>query len=434
MISNRSRSIHIKVRYIAFILLIPLLLSCGQKSSEKSNSYKIAANDSTYIVDIVAADYAYSMPSEIPSGWVTFRMQNKGNHEHHGIIGKFPDSLGYKKLNKMVIQSIGNENKFNQLQQLSVGQLGGPAGISPGGTAETTVQLEPGLYVFTCWLVAPDGKLHAEKGMQRAFKVTSEKSGATKPNGTIDITLSDYVIEIEDPIEAGDQIFNVNFQNSNNVYLAQLKEGQNFDELIKWMTKVQTPSEFTFLGGAENAPAGMKSTFKATLEPGRYALVTYGNSISGMAEAFTVPSTGSIQPSKDKTENSPVLIESTSGNPTLPNTLPVGHTPVTIKNTGTKGQQYLLYMLKKGATQEEFRTFFENAYVDQSVNPNEMENPAYLAWYKVIGPGQEQEFVFKVYPENYVLIGPLLPPPPVILDSSPWNRGAVHTIKGIPSK
>ncbi len=66
----------------------------------------MAENDSSYVVDIIAADYAFGMPSEIPSGWITFRMENMGMEEHLGVINKYPDSLGYEGIVGMTREAL----------------------------------------------------------------------------------------------------------------------------------------------------------------------------------------------------------------------------------------------------------------------------------------------------------------------------------------
>lgn len=422
------RSIHINV--LVILITSSFIFSCSNSSSKETGNSQTNSSerDSSYVVDVVAADYAYGMPGEIPSGWITFRMENKGKHEHNAIIHKFPDSLGYKNLNKMVIKSIGNDNSqlFNQLQQKRIGDWGGPAGISPNGIAETTVYLEPGLYVYTCWMVAPDGKTHAEKGMQRAFKVTNEKSGATKPEETINVTLSDYVIEIEDPIEAGEQIFNVHFQNSNNVYLVRLEEDQDFEELKKWMDKVQTPSTFTFLGGAEQGPVGNSSTFTATLKPGRYALVTYGYAATGMAQEFVVPEKGKTHVKTNKA-NSAVTVELLSDDIRMPSEIPVGLTPMVVKNSGSEVNQYIFYLLKPGYSANDFNEYFKKA-IDMTVSEAELSRPAYLSGYKVLEPGGEHSFKLNIQDKRYLIVGPLAPGIP---KPSEWNPDKIHTMRGV---
>ncbi len=257
------------------LLLIIFCLSCQEK--KKKDQVKLIdrelsekAESSPYIVEVTAFDYAFGMPTEIPSGWVTFRMKNMRQEVHHGIVYKYSDSVTYDGL----VSTIGEAFQEKELADPSndfnsevVTAMGGPAILSPGRTGETTVLLEPGVYALTCWMVAEDGEFHAMKGMTRPFVVTKENSGAEKPDGTVDITLEDVAINIQDPVGPGDHVFNVTFKTMDNVHLAKLEEGQKLEDLNQWMNKAQNPSPFTFLGGAEQAPVGTVNTFKATLEP-----------------------------------------------------------------------------------------------------------------------------------------------------------------------
>lgn len=424
--------------YFSILLITGFFISCSSNSSDDADHSQMGAKteqtakDSSYVVDIIAADFAYGMPTEIPSGWVTFRMENKGKHEHHGIIEKYPDSLGFDRLNKMTMQTMGQDDRtnLNRLRQFKINDFGGPAMLSPGNIGKTTVFLEPGLYVLTCWLETSDKKYHAEKGMRRTFRVTGDKSGATKPKETAGITVSDYFIQINDPIAAGEHTFNVDFQTQQNIHLAKLEQDQSFEVLKKWMEKTRTPSEFTFIGGAEQAPIGMNSTFSATLDPGRYALVTYGYANSGMATEFTIPSEEEayVPDNDNKVVNPIVNIEMGSGEMDLPKQIPAGLTSLVITNRESESKQYILYLLNEGKTVEEFATFFTEAFINNTINPDEVTWPGDVVGFKLLESGKKHQFKLKIMERDYVFVGPL---PTRMPKKSDWSTDLVQGMSGV---
>lgn len=405
----------------AILLLITFCISCKEGPTERSHEeLNLSAQEnnnsksSAYVVDVTAADYAFGMPTEVPSGWVTFRMKNMGQEEHNAIIHKYVDTLQYETLNSLFSEALEAEGMegFSAMFQLLDKDMGGPAILSPDHTGETTVFLEPGVYTFTCWMVAEDGDYHIQKGMNRPFIVTDEESGAEKPEGTVGITLSDLAIDIEDSIEAGDHIFDVKFDASHNVHLAKLGKDQKLEDLQEWMNKVQTPSSFIFLGGAEQAPVGISSTFKASLEPGRYAFVTYGYADSGMAEEVIIPAKGKASTVENEPVNPERRIVVGTERTVLPKDLPTGRTPLIIENPDESDYRYILSFIKDGYSKEDYVQFIQDA-VEQKIDPMQEERPFEDVWQGIVVAGEEKQINLEVQDKQYILTGPWLPDKPL---------------------
>lgn len=394
------------------LFFLGICMSCNNRGSRDRDAYADEGNnsetaaDSVYIVEVTAADYAFGMPTEIPSGWVTFRMKNMGQEVHNAVIQKYSDTLTYKALGELVGKAI---KKGQEYPPEAEKPMGGPAMLSPGLTGETTVFLEPGLYGMFCFMVAGDGEVHFSKGMARPFIVKDEESGADEPNGTIDVTVSDLAINIEDPIEAGDQVFDVHFRTAQNVHLAKLGEDQTLEDVKEWMVKITNPAPFTFIGGAEEAEVGQHSTFKATLEPGRYALATYYWAQSGMAEEIIIPENGAAEPITNEPVNPPVTIRITPEGVRIPQELNTGRTEVTLSAIGDKQGNFVLSRLKKGKSVQNFKKFTEDAYVYQRIDPTSVTPPFYDVWYGTLGSNEEVRLNLDIENATYVLTGPVPP-------------------------
>ncbi len=417
--------------FIYSLLIAAFSSACSQNSRTDKNAQAVQ-QDSSYVVDVIAADYAFGMPNEIPSGWVTFRMENMGMEEHLGIINKYPDSLGYEGVVRMTREALAQEgmNGFYPLLGLREKQYGGPAMLSPGLTGETTVHLEPGVYALNCWVVTEDGEYHMQRGMTRPFTVTDKSSGAEKPETTTDIAVSSFDITIKDPIAAGDHTFNVDFGNSHNVHLAKLEEDTDLEMLKEWMNSIRVPSPVTFLGGAEQGVEGTSSTFKATLEPGRYAFLTFGLAIHGMVEEIYVPESGAAPASTSaKPTNAAIQIESDVNDTILPETIQTGRTPIVVKNTGSVDYAINLFRMKEGKSAEDFKTYFEAVNVYRTAQREPGNAPYYsIPPPKVVPAGEQIELTLTIDESQYVIL-------PILMTGSleeAWRDGnIVHSMQGV---
>lgn len=437
---SKKQTILIFQRFSFFLILMITAISCNWNASEKRTSEKAEIhretanrpNDSSYVVDVVAADYAFGMPSEIPSGWVTFRMKNMGKEEHLGIVDKYPDSLGYKGLSTMISEALKQDGMEGFSPMLGLreepGQFGGPAMLSPGLTGETTVYLEPGLYAFTCWVKTSDGELHLQKGMIRPFVITNDRTGADKPKSTVNITMADFAIKVDDPVGKGEQVFNVKFEASHNIHMARLEPDQNIEDFKEWMNHITAPSPFKFIGGAEPAPEGMSSTFKATLEPGRYAFATFGRAIHGMVEEITIPENGVATVKGHGKVNEKIIIESDIENTTSPEKIPAGRTPIVVRNTGHEDFAFNFVKMKEGKSVEDFKKYFEGIYINKTTTAEEVTASFYRLGARVIPAGEEYSFILNIDEKEYVMF-------PFALSGSleaAWRDGRiVNSIQGV---
>ncbi|MGY5851381.1 hypothetical protein [Salegentibacter sp. F14] len=403
-----------------FLVCIGFLVSCnnsGKKNEEASITEEretgVETIDSAYIVDVMAMDYAFGMPKEIPSGWITLRMKNMGKEEHVAVVVKFKDSLSFSKVNRMFTKAIseGKLSSFEEVWDQMETNMGGPALLSPDHTGQTTVFLEPGLYALSCGVETADGEYHSQKGMLRVFKVTEKETNAKKPESTVDITLSNYAISTDRPIGTGEQVFNVKFKDfdGHDVHLARLKPDQDLEGLKIWMNNVQVPSPYEFLGGAEQVPAGGSSTFKANLEPGRYAFVSHYFAASGMAEEFEISEFKKAAPMVNEPVNPKVIIEADSNKVYFPEKVPSGRTSVEIINQGDQEYNFYFTSLKEGVKEEEYQKFIKDIYVNEEEMAEGQSFPDNFLFYESLKPGEKKEFNLEVYKRKYYLIGPLIP-------------------------
>jgi hypothetical protein len=243
----------------------------------------------------------------------------------------------------------------------------------------------------------------------------------------VDIAVSSFDIDIKDPVAAGDHIFNVEFKNSHNVHLAKVESDEDLENLKEWMNGVKVPSPVTFLGGAEQGVEGTSSTFKATLEPGRYAFVTYGLAIHGMVKEIHIPEFGAVPASTSGKSNKPAIqIEFDVDGMTLPENIDTGKTPIVIKNTGSEDYAFNFIKIKEGETVAAFKKYFEGVYVTQTVQSDESKAPYYRIFARMIPAGEQITVTLNMEQSEYVMF-------PLALTGSmeaAWRDGnIVHSLQ-----
>ena len=288
----------------------------GQAATEDLETAKTAASQS-YVVEYVARDYAFSGPTEIPSGWVTMRMANEGLEHHFIFLTLLPEGKTIEDYASDVGPAFGEA--WDALQAgtvdkaaagamigealpewyASAAPMGGPGLVAPGKKAQATMRLAPGNYVMECYVKTADGVFHIALGMALQLTVTAEDSGGQPPRADVDLTLFEDFMAVEGAPAAGRQTVAVNFDEhpafglGNDVHVVRLEEGTDLDEVIAWMDwmnidGLRAPSPATFVGGLHEMPAGYTAFFTVDLEPGRYAWIAESGAARGMVEEFTV--------------------------------------------------------------------------------------------------------------------------------------------------
>src|SRR5207244_365971 len=126
------------------------------------------------LITITATDYAFGVPDTIPAGLTTFRLVNQGRELHHANLVR----LGEGKTVADFQAGLAAAMKHHTPPPTWMGFAGGPNAVTLGDTGVATQTLEPGSYVFVCWIPSLDGVPHVMKGMLHPLLVTP---GAAAP-------------------------------------------------------------------------------------------------------------------------------------------------------------------------------------------------------------------------------------------------------------
>lgn len=251
------------------------------------------------VVTITAADYVFNVPDTIPAGLTTFRLVNQGKELHHASLIRLKDGKTVADF-----QSGLQAMKTQGPPPPWISFVGGPNAVTPGDTGLTTQTLEPGNYVFVCWIPTADGMPHIMKGMMRAMVVKAAPAAPTpaaaEPTAGFSITLSDYDFALSAPLTAGTHTIRVEngATQPHEVVITALPPGKSLQDFIAWEKggeKGPIPTG-KWLGGVVGMDPGGHAQFTATFAPGNYLLLCFwpdakdGKShiVHGMAKQITV--------------------------------------------------------------------------------------------------------------------------------------------------
>jgi hypothetical protein len=269
------------------------------------------------VVEVVAADYSFQVPAEIPSGWVTFNFRNDGAEHHFFLLSRLPAGKTFEDYRADVsvpFEEVWEELMAGTVDKAGAGQMlgrllpgwyasvqvmGGPGLLAPGRSVRTTERLEPGDYVMECYVKTADGTFHTALGMMRPLTVTSAASGGSPPAADIEIALSNSEIAVQGAVTPGHHTVAVNFLEhpefglGNDVHLVRLDDETSLDDVIPWMdwmnlNGLRAPAPAEFLGGTQEMPVGYTAYFTVDLQPGRYAWIAESGAARGLVKEFTV--------------------------------------------------------------------------------------------------------------------------------------------------
>jgi len=289
--------------FILFILVSFISCKNDQKENKLINTNTVEEADN--MIEVTTNVMDFQIPSQLKSGWTTFKYNNKSEETHFFIFEKMPEGVTIENYNKELVPPF--KAAFNHLLNNNVEdamkefekvpawwndvEMGGGVGlISPKSTAESTIYMHPGTYVMECYVRMPNGMPHAFYGMLKEIVVTEEKGENKEPSSEHEISISsEQGIIFQDSIKTGEYQFAVRFKDQkqyetllgHDVNLVRLDEISQLDTLGNWINasnikafRTPVPTGLNFLGGVEDLEAGETGYFKTKLERGNYVLIS----------------------------------------------------------------------------------------------------------------------------------------------------------------
>ncbi|TVP58698.1 MAG: hypothetical protein EA351_03170 [Gemmatimonadales bacterium] len=302
------------LQLIAFLGLVPLMILLAAVQTPAA-AQDVAAS-AVSVVEVEAEDYAFRMPGEIPSGWTTFELANRGDEHHFMLIARLPDGMAYDDYVTDVVMPfnerwydlrdgrIDSDDVMPLLTEdlpewfWNVEFMGGPGYLAPGLSGTATMNLEPGTYIVECYMRTADGEMHSMEGMLDPLIVTDEPSIEEIPAANMRVELSEAGMSVDGYLEQGTNTFEVHWMDhpdgtfGHDVHIMRLEDSTP-EEVVEWLNFLNTdalaePAPGTFVGGINMMPAGSTGYFTADLEPGQYLLVSVYTGAMGVLTEVTV--------------------------------------------------------------------------------------------------------------------------------------------------
>ena len=228
------------------------------------------------VVTVHAADFAYQIPDQIPSGFTTFQLVNDGPNLHHMVVARLDSGKTFTDATAALAKP-GAPPAWLVL-------VGGPNAPDPKTQSNATLDMKPGDYVVFCVVDIPGGVPHLAKGMIRPLKVVPA-TGATAPAPTADYTvaLSDYTFGLSEQLTAGKHTIAVttNPGQPHELEIVKFLPGRTMEDFGKDMGLLMAgkplpgPLSASAVGGVAPAIEGTTQYFTVDLTPGNYAILCF---------------------------------------------------------------------------------------------------------------------------------------------------------------
>jgi len=284
-----------------FLKTVPVLLFVGAVAFVGSSTVHDTRAAKIPVVTVHAKDFAFDAPKTIAAGMTSFKLVNDGKELHQVQIMKLEQGKTFADLQAAM------KNPGPTAPTWLVG-VGGPNAAAPGGTVETTLNLEAGNYVIACFIPSPSDLVpHMMKGMIQPLTVSAAggvaQAGAASieaPIPDVHLVLKDYGFAFSKPLHAGKNVVHVMNEGpqDHEAVMVKLAPGKHIADFNTWATtgKMKGPPPGMPIDGMGGLAKGRTGIFTADLTPGTYGLICFApdakdgkeHSVHGMTSEFTV--------------------------------------------------------------------------------------------------------------------------------------------------
>ena len=141
-------------------MVAPLTVSASGGVTQAGGTY---APTPAPDVHLVVKDYGFAFSKPITAGKHTVHVMNEGPQEHEVIMLKLAPGKHVADFNSWALTGMKGPPPAMP--------IAGMAGMAKGRTGIFTDDFTPGTYAITCFVPAPDKKMHSEHGMSMEFEV-----------------------------------------------------------------------------------------------------------------------------------------------------------------------------------------------------------------------------------------------------------------------
>lgn len=349
-----------------------------------------------YIVDLTATDYAFAMPTEIKSGWVTFRFNNIGKETHVAQILHLKNNISYDEYDSL---RTANPGRFiPPVDKL----MGGPGLHTSGESSEITVNLPPGSYLMACGVSNEGGTQHLALGMMKYFAVTEQQGAEAPPIADMRLELDKYQIAMEGELNKGTQTIEVDGHDADyDVHLLALKDSSTLEAAFDYFRDLRDPHPATILSGVEE---GYTTYITVNFSPGDYAWSSHEYGQYGMYQKFTINPDGTqILKDGSVTEDGQRMdVNIISDGIDAPVELAAGRKQMHVHVDDSLTHKPRIARLKEGYKIEDYIKWVRNSINGSSGN-EEIPRQQYNIHFEDLEGDDTQKLSVELFPGRYIL-------------------------------
>jgi uncharacterized cupredoxin-like copper-binding protein len=254
--------------FVTVVLLTGVLglAACGGGDGDEAGGTTAAttagAESDAGVIEVKGAEYAFVMPDEVEGGVVSFVTSNIGKELHEYALGRLDEGKTLADVKKRLAQGEGDPPPWFT-------DVAGVPVLSPGKEITVTREMEPGTYVFLCFIPSPKGVPHYELGMLKDFEIVGD-SGRELPEPDATITAEQGTYDIP-ALEAGPQTLELENADTKEreFFLLTLEPGKTLEDVDAWgQGGFKGPAPGTFLGAMQTIPPGTSVYLDIELEKG----------------------------------------------------------------------------------------------------------------------------------------------------------------------
>ncbi len=319
-------------------------------------------------VEITARDFAFDMPAEIPSGWVSLTLTNEGEVNHHGIVMRLLDGVTLED----ALAAMGDEE--SDQAEISDLEFFMPD-TDPGSSNQATVEMAPGHWIILSVSMdaSTDGEMTPDfaRGSVAEFDVVETDAVAAAPEADLTLTIGaddfDLAAEMTEGVHTI-HVVNDSGQENGYAFILKMEGGTTMDDVMAMFDALFSGQEmdmenmpvFYAVGGLMAHNLGDSYYTTVDLTPGDYTVISSisdGNDFpyAGLNKSFTVAgdATSADAGNADSADIPELLIEVSEDGIMVPDDAPGGIVSVTINNTGEQMHMIDLWRIREGHTQDE---------------------------------------------------------------------------------
>jgi hypothetical protein len=226
-------------------------------------------------ISFVATDYAFEGPESVGAGAVSISITNNAEAElHQALLYKLNEGQDAAKL---IAAEKAETHSWRALGEYA----GGPAAGPGGGTAEVTVDLEPGTYALMCEIPDAEGTSHLALGMATDFEVTEAAADEQPepPDADNESTGTEFSYTLPTAWDGTLKFTNVG-QQPHELVVVGAAEGATIDDALAAITappgqERTGPPPFTIPATTSPLGTNRSAWVETDLPPGQYAAICF---------------------------------------------------------------------------------------------------------------------------------------------------------------